>query len=383
MVRAVMRRTLVRHAAWVVVVSVLCATFLAVSTVVSAAVQPASAALADDPGLRLVKVTSGHGASANVDAEAVTEFAALPGVDEVVPVLQVPATLEGDSTPRWITPLVPALAPTLITGRLPEAGSEVLVSVGPHEHPPTLGPATLRLAAHTGAVLLTVDVVGVSADDPASYSGPSVVLATPGLANEALGAMMGQSPDEASSSVVYDVAYLSVRSIPDVPAVQAALRDQVFDASSVAGAEPAVPQGLALLTGSRGWLAGLVVACVIVAGAVVGTGLKAERSREVGVLRAVGWTSARVLGLHVIEVGALGLLTACAGLALGQALCFVAAGLGGNVLPDVELPALLLADPTTAALIVVALPVGCILGALPAVRSLAALSPDDALRSLT
>jgi putative ABC transport system permease protein len=100
-----------------------------------------------------------------------------------------------------------------------------------------------------------------------------------------------------------------------------------------------------------------------------------ERLGELGVLKALGFTDARILGLILVEACALSLVGG--GLGLGLAKLFVSGGdPTGGMLPMFRLPA---QDMLTGALLSLAL--GLAAGILPALQAMR-LRPADALRRM-
>jgi putative ABC transport system permease protein len=100
-----------------------------------------------------------------------------------------------------------------------------------------------------------------------------------------------------------------------------------------------------------------------------------ERTKEIGVLRAMGWSRFRVLFLILMEAAALGLAGGIAGLLLGWAALHILATLPQTAsIVSTGLPiATLLEGLLMAAL------VGVLAGSVPAWRG-AQLSPVEALR---
>lgn len=99
-----------------------------------------------------------------------------------------------------------------------------------------------------------------------------------------------------------------------------------------------------------------------------------ERTREIGVLRAVGFRRKEILSLLFWETGWISLLSSAAGVAAGVAVSWFAAPLFGieqaKVLPGMAAIGL-----------AVGMALG-ILGSIPPARKAAALSPTEAIRSL-
>ena len=102
-----------------------------------------------------------------------------------------------------------------------------------------------------------------------------------------------------------------------------------------------------------------------------------ERTREIGIMKAVGAKNSHILLIFLIEAGMFGLVGGIVGLALGTGLAFavsnIAANLGYSFL-SIKINYLLLIGALAFSFII-----GCISGILPAIRA-SKLKPVDALR---
>jgi hypothetical protein len=197
---------------------------------------------------------------------------------------------------------------------------EVFVPTSPGAPAPALGKATLVVSGRAGDVRTPVQVVGTFEDDASLYAGRLAILASPELVEQ----VVEQGRGEGAGAIAYDSAYVEASSVGSVLALERSIRELGFEASSVVGAEPTLPEGLAVLGQATGWVAVLVIGTALAAGAVVGAGFRADRSREVGVLRAVGWTVGRVVRVHLVEVAAVTLLAAVSAVVAAQILCWFA-----------------------------------------------------------
>lgn len=375
-VRAMAPRTLRRHLGWWVAVIVLGAGLMALATLTARVIDPATRTVAGDRGLALILVRP-TGQSV-LDALAIDRLDALPQVSRVTGVTQIPVRLVGSSTTYWLTPQVDPLAPMPASGRVAGGVPEVFVPTSPGAPAPALGKATLVVSGRAGDVRTPVQVVGTFEDDASLYAGRLAILTSPELVEQ----VVEQGRGEGAGAIAYDSAYVEASSVGSVLALERSIRELGFEASSVVGAEPTLPEGLAVLGQATGWVAVLVIGTALAAGAVVGAGFRADRSREVGVLRAVGWTVGRVVRVHLVEVAAVTLLAAVSAVVAAQILCWFALPLLPSVVPG--LPAIhgAVVDGPAALRLLVGLPAGGALGAAPAVRALAVMPPDTALRSL-
>ena len=99
-----------------------------------------------------------------------------------------------------------------------------------------------------------------------------------------------------------------------------------------------------------------------------------ERTREIGVLRAVGFRRRAIVSLLFWETGWVSLLSATSGAVVGMAAAWIASPLFGMARTEVA--------PAPAILgIVIGMALG-LLGSIPPARRAAALSPTEAIRAL-
>ncbi|MEO5914618.1 MAG: FtsX-like permease family protein [Luteolibacter sp.] len=167
---------------------------------------------------------------------------------------------------------------------------------------------------------------------------------------------------------------------PDKAAQVAAAIDKEFENSpyeTKTQAEGAMAKGFAQQIGDIGTIVMAVVGAVfftilLVAGNTMAQSVR-ERTAELGVLKAVGFTNTRVLVLVLLESCLIAILAGCAG--LGVAWLSL---LGGSPIPDV-LPVLYLPPSTIAAGAGFAVLLGIVAGVLPAWQAMN-LKISEALR---
>ena len=125
----------------------------------------------------------------------------------------------------------------------------------------------------------------------------------------------GHRPDPATDG--YSVVRVQATSTEEVRPVQQALAARDLQATSLLGVLDQVNQGLRVL---QLLLAAIGLVALIVSGlGIANTMLMAmfERTREVGILKALGATEGQIAGLFLLEASFIGLLGAVLGLGLG------------------------------------------------------------------
>jgi ABC-type antimicrobial peptide transport system permease subunit len=175
------------------------------------------------------------------------------------------------------------------------------------------------------------------------------------------------------------VSYLSIKlkDASRAEAIKAAIEQRWPDLSATRSGEPSRQDDVVRIYRSLGWFLG--VFAILVGGlGMMNTMLMSvlERTREIGVLRAVGWRRRRVIGMVLGESLALSLIGGLLGLVFGVALVALAATVPAvqSMLDDSMRPALF------AQALVVALALGALGGLYPAWRA-AQLAPVEAMRS--
>jgi putative ABC transport system permease protein len=148
--------------------------------------------------------------------------------------------------------------------------------------------------------------------------------------------LTGRRPDLSSSG--YQALRVKTASIDQVRSVQQAINALDFQATSPLSVQEEVNRGLVVL---QALLAAIGLVALIVSGlGVANTMLMAafERTREIGVLKALGATEGQVARLFLLEASFIGLLGALLGLAFGWlatqvinaiVLTYLATSLGG------------------------------------------------------
>jgi putative ABC transport system permease protein len=145
---------------------------------------------------------------------------------------------------------------------------------------------------------------------------------------------------------------------------------------AVPAAERASNNQLVVLAHAAAWGTSLIALLVAALGIANTMAMSVfERTKEIGVLRALGWTRGRVMGVILLEATALGAVGGMAGMLMGWAALHALASLPQSAsIVSAALPARTLLDGFA-----IAVMVGVLAGAIPAWRG-ARLSPVEALR---
>lgn len=234
----------------------------------------------------------------------------------------------------------------------------------------------------TGAgVSRRLHVVGVY--DPSwQIDGPDAAYVDPGTATAWAALRAGVSVDVFRNTIGYDSATVVARSSQTVAQLLDRLQEDGFAASSLQQQLGSLPGVLDLIR-----LVGLVLvgALVFVAGFSsyqVTSSLGRQRRREVGVLKAVGHTDARILRMLTYE----SLILALAAAVIGLGLSIILGTLGNAALrarPDIHgylRPGMVVASPAVSGITCLAVVLVIVLGSLVAASRAVRMQPSDAIR---
>ena len=334
------------------------------------------------------------GGGALTDAD-LADLAAVEGLSDIEPLRTVTVdyvAVEGSDDPEARYEL--SIAPTSSIARSDLAAGEQLDAAGdraevvlPEEYVDALGLGSADEAVGTSLVLAVTDVLGEQHELGATLVGVSnpSLLASGAGANTAL---VEELADLQAGGVEQPARYAvaTARFDPDLSDDQVtALKDDVATAGMTG---QTIADQLGIVTTVIGGITGVlsafaVVALLAAAFGIVNTLLMSvqERTREIGLMKAMGMSSGRVFGLFSLEAAFIGLL----GSGLGVLL---AVGIGtplSATLADGPLAALgglqvLVFEPLSLlGVVALIVAVAFAAGTLPA-RAAARKSPIDALR---
>jgi putative ABC transport system permease protein len=325
--------------------------------------------------------------------EDVSTFAGVEGVERVVPrgILSVSAISYGDDTVArtQATATTPAAfaSTTFVAGEPFELGREEVVlnrlAAQSFESNATVGDTvTLTLGGGRTRNLTVVGVVNGSAGElpfDAFGSQARVYVPTDPLYNTVV-----ESPSAGAPQRVYP----QVTVVAD-PAETGAVRERIEEVFPETDAAQLVPDGFALVAQTSGdfadqveeivsqltrFVTGIAVIALVVGAVGIANIMLVsvtERTREIGIMKAVGARNREVMGLFLTEAVLLGVIGAALGVPVGV--------IGGWAATQYAEISLTLAPGWFAIAVVVGVVVGAVAGLYPAWRA-ARVDPIEALR---
>ncbi|WP_058234853.1 ABC transporter permease [Devriesea agamarum] len=377
------------------------ALLLATQTVVGAGLAHYAHQARTTSALNLIEV-SAAAPSAQRDLSAPNRalIAKTPGVTHVYPWYQVSLSLhESSDWPDPMTnpgeisgsPIIPGLMPPLVAGDLPPQGLADDQILLPKNVP---GGNTLKLLHKKVSIEFTADsgivgvgqpgtreftVVGIVDNSVPGKSGPQPAF----LSDGALSSLLHASAGKPSLDSVLTTMYVQTADADQVASVQKALSEKGFAVSSLRDQMPDLG-GLFTVLGLASWVltAAAAVLCMAI-GASAGTTWVRQRRREIGILKALGYSNGRIGRIIAAELFLAGVLTAVIGILVGIVLSLIATTAVSYA--DISLlPVAPWGLPSWQSVIIVlvATPFFLTLGGLRHVIASARLEPDEALRDM-
>ena len=321
-------------------------------------------------------------------------IAGIDGVERVEPVKQVATDyVQHDGSEKYqlsVSQIVPGMEVELASGRQVDLDADEPQIVLPESHlePLDLGSAqdavgqTVRLAVTDGTgtqVTTGATIVGVAEPGVISSMGgaiPNDVLVESLFDLQTAGGPEAASTRYGQASVWFD----ATAGTTEAQALQDRLEDAGYLGSTLEdqlGTFTAVIDGIVLV------LNGFAVIALVAAGiGIVNTLFMAvqERTREVGLMKAMGLSSGRVFSLFSIEAVVIGLVGSTLGVLGAIGAGQLVNGFSGALLADLPGLTLVAFDPVTVATVVLAvLVIAFLAGTLPALRA-ARQDPISSLR---
>lgn len=343
--------------------------------------------------------TGGQQSAPGMTAIALTEadlttIAGIAGVERVEPTENV--TLDyvqlGDGTRYQLTlaQFVPGMEVELAAGAQVDLDGAEPQLVIPENYVDALGFTSAADAVGQDVALALTDAAGTQVTTQAQVVGvaePGLISAAGAVPNTALvselydlqqvGSPAGQEPSYASASVWFDVdagedATQALQDrLLDAGFTGTTLDDQLGSITSVIDAIILVLNGFAIIA--------LIAASI----GIINTLFMAvqERTREVGLMKAMGLSSAKVFALFSVEAVVIGMLGSVIGvlgaMGVGEVVSTV---LADSILADLPGLTLILFEPATVAAVVLGImAIAFLAGTLPALRA-AKQDPIESLR---
>lgn len=349
--------------------------------------------------MRTIEVDS-HGVSRPIPLTQarIAELAALPGVRRVRPWIQsgclvtesaieVPGAL-------WATPRMEVGQPPVIKAMrepLPPLDDDEVIlpaHVQGADMEPLVGfkiviEYTQRVAVDAGEPLyLELQVVGIYDEAIGGRDGPAAVYVNERTALRMAAAREGVTPETFGRTLGYPKVIVETRTAGDVPRLQREISNRGYNASSVQSQLEGLPPAMRLIELLGNAMGVLLLIVSLFAGLSIGAGLVAARLREIGLLKAIGFTNGRVSRLLGLELAIFGLAASFTGVAVGTGGRVLLQNLLGGRTPMTVPLAENITFPTISLVVLLALAPGASMilgGILPMVRA-ARLPPDLAMR---
>ncbi|MFB7888131.1 ABC transporter permease [Cellulosimicrobium cellulans] len=336
----------------------------------------------------------GGGAAVALTDDDIDTITAVDGVLRVEPTENVSLDyIQHDGGTRYqltLSQIVPGMEVELAAGSQVDLDATDAQLVLPESYLEPLGFSTADDAVGSQVELAVTDATGTQVTTPATVVGvaePGLVSSMGAIPNNELvsslytlqqvGAPAGQGDTYASASVWFDADAGEAETdalkdrLADAGFTGTTLEDQLGTITSVIDTVVLVLNGfaiIALLAASIGIINTLFMAVQ-------------ERTREVGLMKAMGLSSAKVFSLFSIEAVVIGFLGSALGvigaIAVGQA---ASAALASTILADLPGLTLILFEPATVAIVILGvMAIAFLAGTLPALRA-AKQDPISSLR---
>jgi len=212
--------------------------------------------------------------------------------------------------------------------------------------------------------------------------GPSAAYADPALVIRWAAAKAGVPENSFVDTVGYTKALVIVQQASQVPQVLDALRSRGFDGVSLQARLTQLPASVNLLRTLGLIVIGLLIVYCFFSGFLLSGAFVRQRTREIGLLKALGFRRSRVFSIFLLELLVVGLSGSLAGVIAGN---LISAGLGfalsGSTILEVTLPGgPAIPDWQWSALLLVAPAIAVLVGGFEPCRRAASMQPDVALR---
>lgn len=328
------------------------------------------------------------------DVEAI---AAIEGVDRVEPVSQISVDwISAEDADGSATRYEVAINPTSSIGRSDlVAGAQLDQTSGdaqivlPEEFVAALGFTSAEDAVGANVTLGYTDVERTEQQATAEVVGIAreSLLAAGAGANNALVEQVANAQAVPGQLGAWPIAVATVSTSPDGTVSDAAIADIKAELAASALTGQTVEDQLGVIQTVINGIIGVLTAFAAIAllaasFGIVNTLLMSvqERTREIGLMKAMGMSNGRVFGLFSTEALIIGLLGAALGALVAIAVGSAISAAAGSLLTDLPGLQILLFEPTTVlGVVLVIMAIAFVSGALPARRA-ARKDPIESLR---
>lgn len=330
------------------------------------------------------------GAGSLTDAD-ITKLKGIDGLSQVDPVQSVSIDWvqapDGDRYELTIAPTSSIAKADLVAGKQLDAGSSERQLTLPKDYVKALGLGSASSAVGTKVTLGITDLLGGSHQVTATVVGISntSLFSSGGGANAALVSEIAtEQKATATAADRYQIAvahFDASSSTAQVDALKKAVSDEGMTAQTLADQLGLIQTIISGITGVLNAFA--IVALLAAAFGIVNTLLMSvqERTREIGLMKAMGMSNGRVFTLFSLEAAFIGLLGSVIGVAVAMLIGIpLSSGLAAGPLSGLAGLHILLFQPASIlAVVLLIVVIAFLAGTLPARRA-ARKTPIDALR---
>lgn len=240
---------------------------------------------------------------------------------------------------------------------------------------------TQKVAEGVGQPALDKIRVVALYDPNYQQDGPAAAYVDPALVLRWAAARAGLPQNNYLDVMGYNQANVIVDSSEHVSSVLQQLHQDGFYATSLAQRLTQLPGALRLFSSAVRLLIGLILLFSLAAGFALSSLFVRQRTREIGLLKAVGFRQRRILVLFLSELSIAGLLADAAGVILGNGLSAVlGAVLSGRSWLGLHFQGLALPNVWWSVLLLFAPAAAMVLGGYFPTRRACKIPPDEALR---
>lgn len=307
-----------------------CVMLMAWSLIVTSAAK-ASVEQSVNDDLTLRSLTVEHAGGTGITESDLRALAATEHVSEVHPWTKTGGSLTldgGTALAVWAVPYFEAARPPLTTGTASElADTEVLL---PDELEGTdltgyVGQTlTFQFTEKTGpaqgdAFDVPLTVQGTYDATVGGIDGPSAVYVSDATANFVRAANDGTTVQQMQATIGYEKAVIVADTTPAVAAVQQDVSGDGYYVVSVASRLTALPAVISLIDMALKVLAVVTILVCAFAGMAIAASLVVGRIRQIGLLKALGFTDGRIVRVMGLELTLFGLVPGAVGVLVGVA----------------------------------------------------------------